>query len=155
MLTGPERYELTLTPTTYTVDRKFAGLAIKKIPKLYVVAAEGQIVYVGITCQSLSSRLWNGFNAKGESGYHGYAWRHKHTRASLYVWAGQEDAGSSLLDVETVEAEVVFLVRQRTGMWPACQTEIHFHTASDAHRAAADLIWKAVASVAPATVGRT
>jgi hypothetical protein len=144
MLTGPERYALTLTPTAYAADRKFSGLATKKVPKLYVVVAEGHVVYVGVTRQSLSSRLRFGFSAKGEHGYHGYAWRHKHTQASLFVWAAQEDAGSSLLDVETVEAEVVFLARHLTGAWPACQTEIHFHPASDSHKAAAAIVWKAI-----------
>jgi hypothetical protein len=107
------------------------------------VAVEACVVYVGITRQSMNSRLRYGFSAKGENGYHGYAWRHKRTQATLYVWAAQED-GSSLLDVETIEAEVVFLARHLTGTWPPCQTEIHFHQASDAHKAAAVAIWKAI-----------
>jgi hypothetical protein len=48
MLTGPERYELTLTPTAYKLDRKFDSFVCKKkFPKLYVVAVQGQLVYVG------------------------------------------------------------------------------------------------------------
>jgi hypothetical protein len=144
MLTGPNRYELTLTPSTYKVDRQFSGLATRKIPKLYVVVAEGRVVYVGITRQTMSSRLRYGFTATGNHGYHGYAWPHKHTQASLYVWAAHEDAGSSLLDVETIEAEVVLLVRQKTRQWPSCQTEIHFHPSSQVHRKAA-AVWKAIA----------
>src|SRR5882757_5088018 len=145
MLTGPERYDLTLTPSTYKVNRKFSGLASRKIPKLYVVVANSKVVYVGITRQTVSSRLRYGFTAKGKHGYHGYAWPHKHTQATLYVWAAHEDAGSSLLDVETIEAEVVLLVRQRTGQWPSGQTEIHFHPSSQVHRKAATAIWKAIA----------
>lgn len=145
MLTGPDKYELTLTPSTYKVDRKFSGLANRKIPKLYVVVAEGRVIYIGITRQTMSSRLHGGFTATGKHGYHGYAWPHKHTQASLYVWAAREDAGSSLLDVETVEAEVVLLVRQRTRQWPSGQTEIHFHPSSQVHRKAATAVWKAIA----------
>ena len=142
MLTGPERYELALTPTGYRLDRRFCGSACKNIPKLYVVVVNGQVVYVGVTRRSMSSRLRYGFTATGENGYHGYAWRHKHTRASLYVWTAQEDADSSIL--ETIEAEVVFLARHSTAAWPDCQTEIHFHPASDAHKEAAAAIWKAI-----------
>ncbi len=143
MLTGPERYDLTLTPTAYSLDRKFCGFTCKKkFPKLYVVAVKGQVVYVGVTRQPMSNRLRFGFNAKGKGGYYGYAWRHKHVRVSLYVWAGPEDADSSVL--ETIEAEVVFLVRHTTGAWPDCQTEIHFHKASKEHKQEAAAVWKAI-----------
>jgi hypothetical protein len=36
-------------------------------------------------------------------------------------------------DIETVEAEVVFLIRSK-GQWPLFQTEIHFHESSEQHR---------------------
>jgi hypothetical protein len=143
MFIGPERYELTCTPVAFKVEQKFSGLAVRKIPKLYVVVASGQAVYIGVTRQSMSNRFRYGFNAKGKHGYHGYAWRHKHKEASIYVWAAQKNAGS-LLDVETVEAEVVFLVRKLTGQWPACQTEIHFHPSSQVHRDAAIAMWNAL-----------
>lgn len=141
MLIGPDKYDLTLTPTAYKLDRKFCGIACKKkIPKLYVVVAEGHVVYVGVTRQPMNTRLRYGFKAKGRGGYYGYAWRNKHTRASLYVWAAHKDAHASVL--ETIEAEVVFLVRHSTGAWPDCQTEIHFHQASEEHKQAASDVWK-------------
>ncbi|WP_208456081.1 hypothetical protein [Burkholderia ubonensis] len=37
------------------------------------------------------------------------------------------------MDIETIEAEVVYLVRQ-AGQWPKFQTEIHFHPSSADHR---------------------
>ena len=40
--------------------------------------------------------------------------------------------------IETVEAEVVFLIRQEYGQWPEHQTEIHFHKSNDIHRKAAE-----------------
>lgn len=143
MLTGPEKYDLTLTPTAYSLEKKFSGSCTKKVPKLYVVLAEGQVLYVGVTRQSMRSRFRYGFKADGRNGYHGYAWRHKHAKANLYVWAAAADL--SLLDVETIEAEVVFLFRQSTGSWPACQTEIHFHQSTEAHRNAAADVLKAIA----------
>jgi hypothetical protein len=99
-------------------------------------------VYVGVTRQTMSSHLRNGFTATGKHGYHGYAYRHKHKRASLYVWGAHEDAGDCLL-VETVEAEVIFLARHLSGQWPSGQTEIHFHPSSAAHRKASAAVWRA------------
>ena len=143
MLNGPERYELTLTPSAYALDRKFCGLACKsKIPKLYVVAVQGRVVYVGVTRQAMDSRLRYGFAAKGRGGYYGYAWRNKHTRVTLYVWTARKETHSSIL--ETIEAEVVYLVRRETGTWPDCQTEIHFHPASNEHKNAAVAVLKAI-----------
>lgn len=135
MLNGPEKYDLTCTPTAYKPEKKFSGFATKKIPKLYVVVAEEQIVYVGVTRQSMSSRFRYGFKADGKNGYHGYAFRHKHARVGVFVWSAAAD--TSPLDVETIEAEVVFLIRNSTGAWPPCQTEIHFHESSEAHKNAA------------------
>lgn len=145
MLMGPDGYDLTLTPGAYTLERKFSGFSTKKIPKLYVVVAEGLIVYVGVTRQSMSNRLRYGFKANGRNGYHGYAWRNKHARVSLYVWSARADL--SLLEVETIEAEVVFLIRKSTGAWPDCQTEIHFHRASEDHKKAGADVLKAISVV--------
>jgi hypothetical protein len=44
-----------------------------------------------------------------------------------------------MLNVETIEAEIVFLIRQR-GQWPSHQTEIHFHPSRPYHRKAAEAI---------------
>jgi hypothetical protein len=62
----------------------------------------------------------------------------------LDIWC-HEDApsGSDDRDIETVEAEVVFLARQ-AGQWPEGQTEIHFHPSTEEHRAVAASIWKTV-----------
>lgn len=45
-----------------------------------------------------------------------------------------------MLEVETIEAEIVFLIRQMGGQWPAHQTEIHFHASESRHREAAETI---------------
>ena len=43
-------------------------------------------------------------------------------------------------DIETVEAEVVYLIRKQ-GQWPEFQTEIHFYKSNDIHRkVAADIM---------------
>ena len=143
---GPERYKLSFDAKKFTVacakgTIKFSGLATSKLPKLYIVSINGMPVYVGITKQSMRTRLRYGFTAVGRGGYHGYAWRHKFTEGTLDIWC-HEDAQSTL-DIETVEAEVVFLARL-AGQWPACQTEIHFHPSTQEHREVAAAIWRAV-----------
>jgi hypothetical protein len=99
---------------------KFSGLATRKLPKLYVVSLDAKLIYVGITRQSMRARFRGGFTASGKNGYHGYAWRHSFTEAVLDIWC-HEDAPleNSDRDIETVEAEVVFLAR-RAGQWPEC-----------------------------------
>jgi hypothetical protein len=55
-------------------------------------------------------------------------------RRTWTFWCDDEpDGGNSLLNIETVEAEVVFLIRA-AGQWPLWQTEIHFHPSSQVHR---------------------
>jgi len=147
-LAGPVRYKLSFDAKTFTVKcpqgtAKFSGLATSKLPKLYVVSVDGRPVYVGITKQSIRSRLRFGFAAVGKGGYHGYAWRKQFTEATLDVWFQEDALENGMLDIETVEAEVVFLARC-AGQWPACQTEIHFHPSTDMHREIAADVWRKV-----------
>jgi hypothetical protein len=135
---GPERYQLSFTSDAFAVrcmkgTNKFSGLAASKLPKLYIAGINKKPVYVGITKQSVRSRLRFGWNAKGSSGYYGYAWRHGHSSASLDVWCHVDAVERNEQDIETVEAEVVYLIRS-AGQWPAFQTEIHFHPSSSRHR---------------------
>ncbi len=131
---GPDQYSLAFDKKSCRCvgeSEKFTGRAAERRQKLYVVAIAGRPEYVGITNQPMASRLRLGFKASGENGYHGYGWRHKHTRAELFIWYHD-----NRLDLETIEAEVVYLIRQQ-GQWPACQTEIHFHPSNAEHRALA------------------
>lgn len=55
----------------------------------------------------------------------------------LDIWCDSDPlTPQSVRDIETVEAEVVFLIRQ-AGQWPEFQTEIHFHPSNEGHREAA------------------
>ena len=148
-ITGPEKYKLSFDAKKFVVacakgTHKFSGLATRKRPKLYVVSSAGKLIYVGITRQSVRTRFRMGFGATGENGYHGYAWRHNLTEAALDIWC-HEDAPpkNSDRDMETVEAEVVFLARL-SGQWQEGQTEIHFHPSSAEHREIAKKIWESV-----------
>lgn len=138
-ITGPERYKLTFDATAFVVTcakgtAKFSGIATSTKPKLYIASVDEKPLYVGVTKQSIRNRLRFGWNAEGEGGYYGYAWRHGLTEAFLDIWC-HDDAPpkNSALDIETVEAEVVFLIRC-AGQWPMYQTEIHFHPSTQMHR---------------------
>lgn len=139
-IVGPERYDLAVTPKGYTVrcskgTNRFSGLGTRLIPKLYVISVDGWPVYVGITSRRMSERLGYGWRAKGKHGYHGYRWRHSVADAKVDIWGQEEPARvkGKILDIEVIEAEVVYLIRQ-TGQWPLYQTEIHFHQSSNEHR---------------------
>ncbi len=93
------------------------------LPKLYVVKQTSEIYYVGITIQDIRKRLRIGFTARGEHGYHGYKWKEL-DEVELLIWSFP---GSQSEDVEAVEAELVYLIREKTGKWPRYQMEIHFH----------------------------
>ena len=145
-IVGPERYELTYDEHSFSVlckdnTPKFSGVAASKMPKLYIASIDSIPVYVGITKRRMSERLRYGWNASGQHGYQGYAWRRKGTNAVLHVW-GDEDQVSERnhLDLETVEAEIVYLIRMN-GQWPAFQTEIHFHPSTPEHRRVAEEIF--------------
>ena len=157
ILEGPDRYAITIhrppeVPSFEIEDvagaRKFSGRATSNLPKLYIVSVDERPIYVGITKQSMRNRLRYGWTADGSKGYHGYRWRHHFDRANLDVWYHiVDDNGSNvplttdaaLLDIETVEAEVVYLVRG-SGNWPEYQTEIHFHPSSAEHREIAERV---------------
>jgi hypothetical protein len=128
---------------------KFSGLANTAIPKIYVVVANGEVIYVGKSQSPMRQRFYGGWNATGKHGYHGYAWRHTHTEADVFVWYQQENESTdSSVDLETVEAEVVFLVRS-AGQWPRGQTEIHFHPSQKEHRELAATIVKNIGVLIP------
>jgi hypothetical protein len=149
-LEGPDSFRITIRPADdpkrfeiedATGAVKFSGKTTSRLPKLYVVSANKRPIYVGITKQRMRQRLRFGLTATGESGYYGYPWRHQYNAVGLDIWY-QVGTGTvdSMHDLETVEAEVVFLIRQH-GQWPAFQTEIHFHESTPEHRALAETIW--------------
>lgn len=162
-LEGPCRYLLTLThePLAFTVrcpngTPRFAGLASRRVSKLYVVTGEvesvSQPVYVGVTRQTMQKRFRYGWDADGGTGYHGYKWRHTLQTAVVDVWAASEEGEAVTLDIETVEAELVFLIRDRLGQWPLFQNEIHFHPSEERHRRAAAHVFARYAEGEPSTI---
>ena len=109
-----------------------------KLPKLYIIKNKSEIIYVGIASRSITNRLRDGFAAKGKGGYHGYRWKDLQDDIEILIWCFP---GKSLQYVESIEAEVVFAIRNHTGQWPNFQTEIHFHNVTDEEQKLAFLIY--------------
>src|SRR5260221_12901436 len=104
-ISGPERYRLIFDATGFRVKcergtPRFSGVATSKKPKLYIASIDDKPFYVGVTKQSLRTRLRSGWKANGESGYYGYAWRHHLTDAFLDVWCHDDaPAAQQMLDI--------------------------------------------------------
>lgn len=143
MLIGPETYSLKVNSGKYSVTAPngkphFVSPATKAGPKLYLVFEGGTLIYVGVAIRAMASRLRDGFKPPGKNGYHGYAWKHLTRDLRLDIWyLRKKQSSSSLKELESLEAEVVYLFRSSTGQWPKYQTEIHFHPSTTAHRDAA------------------
>ncbi len=91
--------------------------------KIYALTDKNNIIYVGSTKSSIKNRLRYGLKMNGQNGYHGYKWK-KLPTVRLFVWCFEDYDREK---VESVEAELVFLIRTKTGKWPAHQNEIHFN----------------------------
>lgn len=91
--------------------------------KIYVLADGENILYVGITKSSIKNRLRYGLTADGKNGYYGYKWKEL-PLVKLFVWCFD---GLDKTKIESIEAELVYLIRRSTGKWPLCQNEIHFN----------------------------
>lgn len=148
-----------LTPSGPNGETSFVQPFNKKGLKLYIISCGGTPFYVGKTTQPMQVRLNRGINPTSRNPY-GYLWRHHIAEATIDVWllsvvdrdieAMGEDPSIQLargdeekqIDVviETLEAEVALLVRQRFGQWPRYQSEIHFHQSGPEHRELANEI---------------
>jgi hypothetical protein len=145
-LNGPDKYTLTILNRSVKVmsidgtSHFVAPSTSNKKPKLYVVSKAGNLLYIGITRQSMSNRFRGGMTADGAHGYHGYLWGKENHTIHMDIWYLGNEA--SAVDLETIEAEVVYLYRNKSGKWPLSQTEIHFHQSGQWHRECAEKILK-------------
>ena len=122
-LAGGKIVSIMDTMTGLSLKSFHNSLTKPSIPKLYILKDQKNYLYVGVTIQSLTARFRGGFDAVGKHGYHGYKWRHKEM-VQLFVWSF---VGLSKEQMENIESELVFVIRQETGQWPISQTEIHFN----------------------------
>jgi len=121
------------------VITKFYAPLTSDVYKLYLLSSEEGILYVGQAKQSIRNRLRFGLQANGKNGYHGYKWKNL-PKLELNVFVFPE---YNRKQVEAVEAEVVYAIRQKTGKWPLHQNEIHFNNEFDeASEVASDVLEK-------------
>lgn len=145
-ISGPETYQLSINDRKVIVNSRsgenhfVAPATSNKTPKLYIASSKGKLLYVGVTSQSMSTRIRGGMTANGAHGYHGYLWGKKNHNIRLDIWY-LKASNAPILDLETIEAETVFLYRNESGQWPTDQTEIHFHPSNEEHKkCAAEII---------------
>ena len=118
-----------------TGEDHFTDPTTNKKAKFYIAKYEKEIIYIGITKQSIANRLRSGLNPNTKNGYYGYKWRFL-KKVDLMVWCdsghdkpSKDKLEKDVLDSETIEAEIAYLFRKDKGYWPKYQTEIHFHNA--------------------------
>jgi len=113
-LNGPDKYHLTITDQSASVRSPdgtthfVAPATVSGKSKIYVVTKASILLYVGVKNQPMSARLRGGLIADGTHGYHGYKWRRENHDIHLNIWYLEGDDIKST-DLETIEAEVVFL----------------------------------------------
>lgn len=145
--TGPYKYKLFISGNENEryLDYKKQGNNIvnfskpvtnEKQAKIYVIKQDNNIIYVGYAGQPIGNRIRGGLKSKGNNGYHGYAWKTMpEVDLNVFVFkpfTGDTDADKEYkLFVEAIEAELVYLVRTKTGYWPQYQSEIHFNNAEE------------------------
>ncbi|MCR9099841.1 MAG: hypothetical protein NXI25_07805 [bacterium] len=118
---------------------------------VYVVRITDEFLYVGEAIGALKKRLQNGFNAyryyqrekKGRRGYKGYKWielfetePHRPFTVDAFIFSGEYSPDEKRADIEAIEGELVYLIRNQTGKWPIYQNEIHFNNKEGAEDAA-------------------
>ncbi len=109
-------------------------ITAQRVPKIYILKQNEELVYVGYASQSIGTRLGQGIRANGGNGYHGYKWKQTEELQLLVFVFSQQLKGKKndadkpyILLAEAIEAELVYLIREETGKWPRFQNEIHFN----------------------------
>jgi len=130
-------------PNSNKIQKTFTKPLTEKRYKLYVIKKNKKILYIGITRQSLSNRFRLGFSADGGNGYHGYKWKDI-KKVKVLVWIFDNYSENQL---ENIEAELVYLVRNNTNSWPYFQNEIHFNNNFAKGKKVAEKIFELISDV--------
>ena len=152
-------------PIKNIIDNKpnnFDGIATKKRYKLYVIIG-AKIFYVGIAKVPISARFHYGVSCRKSmgKGYHGYKWLdelNNGKKLDLFIFGfkglqcntdftknntyqkGKQDPQKIV--AETIEAELVYIIRKNTNEWCKYQNEIHFHNLGEQPKNTAKEIYK-------------
>lgn len=107
--------------------------------KIYIVKTKAnEILYIGEAYTKITTRMqractsYNHFvrHKKAKGGYKGYKWLNKKENAErnliIYVATFSTDYNDARDRIESIEGELVYLVRTTLEYWPKFQNEIHF-----------------------------
>ncbi len=162
-LTGHSKYPFTIDNgyLNFRDKGEYGPPFSERGPKLYIVSSGGRPIYVGAATIPIKDRLSNGI--KPSSKYR-YLWsRFPLEELTVDVWIVRlndqdietmnDDPNMQLamnhtinkepqdIILETVEGEVVNLIRQSCEQWPKYQMEIHFHQSHSEHLEIAERIF--------------
>lgn len=137
-ITKNGRISFLLTP----VNSKLALHSTQRL--IYLIKNKDEFLYVGETKSSIEKRFTSGFaaynsfkkNGKARNGYKGYKWiklLEEQNNLSVFVaiFNNLTDSDDAKEKMESIEGELVFLIRERKGYWPKYQHEIHFHNSAE------------------------
>lgn len=121
----------------------------ESLSKIYILKLGTDIIYIGITKSKLSNRFRYGLAAIGANGYHGYKWKELASKGEssdidLFVYLFKNNEKNE--NIEAIEGEIAYLVRNKKGDWPKYQTEIHFHPKSAKEVKIAEKIYNQVST---------
>ncbi|WP_273444716.1 hypothetical protein [Neolewinella agarilytica] len=103
-----------------------APVTSQGLTKIYVLTSPaGEFVYVGHTIRSIGQ-----ISLRSNTPYN-YKWLTVGSWEKLHLHVFLLEIDSAVTDTklygEAIEAEVVWLIRSKTGYWPLGQNEIHFN----------------------------
>lgn len=137
-ITKNGRISFLLTP----VNRDFALHSAQRL--IYLIKNKDKFLYVGEAKSPIEKRFTRGFNAynyfknngKARNGYKGYKWielLEGQIELSVFIalFNNVPDSEDGKEKMESIEGELVFLIRERYGYWPKYQNEIHFHNSDE------------------------
>lgn len=134
---GPFSYSLRIINGKIIKIKNFEAPVTFNNDKIYVISNCESIIYIGVTSQPIGTRLRMGQDhfKNPKNGYYGYKWLNQNRELNLDIFVSEDnEARENNEFIETVEAEIAYLVRNVDGQWPIAQTEIHFHPSLEEHR---------------------
>jgi hypothetical protein len=115
-------------------SKYMAAIFNSKNYKIYVLKKKDSFVYIGKTKQAIGTKFSQGFrsylnnkNNNRQYYYGGYKWIEPNMNKELHLFVFDLGFANDNEKAEVIEAEIVYLIREKYGKWPVNQNEIHFN----------------------------
>ncbi len=139
-----------LTP----IDNNKSEALKKSRRKIYIVSNGETILYVGETNTSMKTRFqrsstsYNFFkiNKVTRGGYKGYKWLDPENNSirklilHVVIFNSDYDSKEKRSEIEAIEGELVYEIKNKTSSWPTWQNEIHFSNVIGANEKAKQIL---------------